>query len=221
MPNSTPPDSSSGSNPVPRAAAARLSLYLRELRRLQGNGVTGISSRELGAALGVSDAIVRRDLASLGQLGRRGVGYSVLSLMDQIRSLMGIDRPWPVLLVGAGSLGTALLRHRGFSEQGFHVVAAVDIDPERIGKKVGSVEIFDVEQLEPLVQQHRVALAILAVPGDAAGALAQRIADAGIAGILNFSPVTLKVTGEVSVANVDLAGELQQLAFSVARAMND
>ncbi len=214
------PDDSLGQNPVRRAAAARLSLYLRELRRLQRLGVIGISSRELGEALGVTDAVVRRDLASLGQLGRRGVGYSVVGLMEQIRQLMGIERPWHVLLVGAGSLGTALLRHRGFSEQGFRVVAAVDVDPSQTGRQVGTVTIHPLHELEELITEHQVTLAILTVPAEAAAAIAQRLADAGVSGILNFAPVTIKVTGDVCIANVDLAGELQQLAFLVARSLD-
>src|SRR6056297_2391598 len=114
-------------NPIPAAAVARLSLYLRELRRLQGAGIEGVSSSQLGGRLGVSSAVVRRDLATLGQLGRRGVGYEIAGLSNRIRAALGADQVWNVALIGTGSLGTALLRYRGFSEQGFRLKAAFDI----------------------------------------------------------------------------------------------
>jgi redox-sensing transcriptional repressor len=204
-------------SPISRATAVRLSLYLRELRRLQREAVAGISSQDLGNSLGVSDAVVRRDLACLGQLGRRGVGYSVQELICNICEIMGMARDWHVLLVGAGNLGTALLRYRGFGEQGFRVVAAIDNDPRRVGGKIGDVEIFHLDQLEETVETRQVSLGILAIPAEDAPAIAQRLATAGVSGILNFAPITLKIAGDICVANVDLAAELQQLAFSVAR----
>jgi redox-sensing transcriptional repressor len=202
---------------IPRAAAARLSLYLRELRRLQRDGIERISSRQLATELGVKDAIVRKDLAYLGAFGRRGVGYIVEELSQSIRTRMCGPTNWRVILVGAGNLGAALLGYRGFADQGFEVIAALDVDPQRIGKRLGNVTIEPLEHLEKIVSKNDITLAILAVPAEAALPIAQRIAATGLTGILNFAPTTLRLGGKTIVANVDLASELQQLAFSVNR----
>ena len=116
---------------IPSATVGRLILYARELQRLRREGQTHVSSGELGVLLSVSDAVVRRDVSYLGQMGRRGVGYEVGPLIHQIRETMGTNVKWKVALIGAGSLGTALIRYRGFSEQGFELVAAFDSDPAR------------------------------------------------------------------------------------------
>ena len=176
-----------------------------------------VSSNDLGIRLGVSAAIVRRDLATLGHMGRRGVGYDPSSLAARIRSVLGADKVWNVALFGTGSLGTALLRYRGFAEQGFRLVAAFDIRPDRIGESLGGVPVIDLAELEETIERRGVSLAILAVPAEAAQEIAERLSRAGVTGILNFAPVTLNVAGETCVANVDLASELQQLSFAVAR----
>ncbi len=203
--------------PIPSAAVGRLSLYLRELRHLSREGLSSTSSHELGRRLGVSAAVVRRDLACLGQLGRRGVGYDVAALCEGIRAALGVDQTWNVALVGTGSLGTALLRYRGFAEQGFRLLAAFDIRPERIGGQVEGVPILDLRELEATIAARGITLAILAVPADAAQGIADRLARCSIAGILNFAPVTLRVGRSTCIANVDLASELQQLSFAVVR----
>jgi redox-sensing transcriptional repressor len=202
---------------IPAAAVARLTLYLRELRRLDRQGETGVSSSNLGKRLGVSAAVVRRDLAWLGQLGRRGVGYDVAALIARIRAVLSADQVWNVALIGAGSLGTALMRYRGFAEQGFRLRAAFDVRPDRLGLSVGEIPVLPMTSLEAELAAQQITLAILAVPAEAAQLTAERLAQAGIAGILNFAPVTLRVGGETCVANVDLANELQQLSFAVAR----
>lgn len=209
-------------NPPPKsnlrgASLARLSLYLRELRRMTHEGSERTSSAILGKRLGVSADVVRRDLATLGQLGRRGQGYEVAPLAKSIRGALGADQTWNVALVGAGSLGTALLRYRGFAEQGFHLVAAFDIRSDRIGETIGGVPVYDLESLEAVIDELQINLAILAVPAESAAATAQRLQRGGIAGILNFAPLSLGSLGPTAIANVDLASELQQLSFTVAR----
>jgi len=203
------------SHEIPRAAVGRLSLYLRELRRLSANGFECVSSKRLGELLGVSDAVVRRDLGYLKPQGRRGVGYLIPPLIERIRQTLGSNHVWNVVLIGVGSLGNALLRYQGFQEQGFRWVAAFDVDPQRIGKSVGGVPVFGCEDLERQVSDLEANLAIIAVPAPATNDIARRLSTAGVTGILNFAPVVLQVGGETCVANVDLASELQQLAFSV------
>lgn len=181
------------------------------------DSIPRVNSDELGRRLGVSAAIVRRDLSNLGHLGRRGVGYDPSSLAARIRSVLGADKVWNVALIGTGSLGTALLRYRGFGEQGFRLVAAFDIRPDRIGESLGGVPVIHLSELEETIRRRGVTLAILAVPAEAAQETADRLSRAGVTGVLNFAPVTLRVGRETCVANVDLASELQQLSFAVAR----
>lgn len=200
---------------IPRAAVGRLSLYLRELQRLAAEEMQHVSSRRLGELLGVSDAVVRRDLGHLRPAGRRGVGYTIAPLIVRIRQTLGGHMEWRVALVGAGSLGHALLRYKGFEQQRFHFVAAFDVDPDLVGTEIGGVPVRGVEALEQEIRDQQITLAILSVPAGAAHSLAKRLSRAGITGILNFAPVVLQTGPETCITNVDLASELQQLAFSV------
>lgn len=163
----------------------------------------------------VSPAVVRRDLSSLGAAGRRGVGYPVQHLIEQIGSVLGSGLQWHVVLVGVGSLGDALLRYRGFEQLGFRLIAAFDQDQDKIGKPIGGVEILDSATMVGKLAELSPDLAIMAVPADQAGDVASDLVAAGISGILNFAPTTLRLPNSVAVVNVDLASELQRLAFSV------
>lgn len=200
---------------LPQPTVGRLSLYYRELRRLLDAGKASLNSRELGRLVDVSPAVVRRDLSALGTIGRRGVGYDVATLIDRIGSVLGSGVPWSVVLVGVGSLGDALLRYRGFQRLGFRLTAAFDNDPARIGTSIGGIQILDVANLEAWVDDQPADLAILAVPAEHASSVAGRLVAGGVSGILNFAPTTLRLSGEVAVVNVDLASELQRLAFTV------
>ena len=201
----------------PAAAIGRMSLYLRELQRLQDAAVLSTSSRDLARRLDVSPEVVRRDLAWLGSLGRRGIGYEVSVLATRLRAVLGSDTTWRVALIGTGSLGHALLRYQGFSRLGFELVAALDIDPAWIGEKITGITIRDAAKLETVFKQTRPQLAILAVPAEVAAEVAVRIARAGVSGILNFAPTSLKLPRDVGVVNVDLASEMQRLAFHVTQ----
>lgn len=200
---------------VPKAVVSRLSLYLRELQRLQRDGVVTTSSTQLGQLLGFTDAQVRKDLAHFGHFGYPGVGYRCSELVAAVKQIIGTDHTWPVVLAGVGNLGRALLGHRGFSHQGFDIVAAVDSDPTKFGKTLDGIEIRPISQLPELVLQHDVRLAIIAAPASAAQEVAERIVAAGIYGILNFAPITLHLPPEVAVSSVDLAIEMEQLSFAM------
>ncbi len=203
--------------PIP--AVRRLSLYLRELEVLQKKDLKTVSSRQLGAALGLTDAQVRKDLAYFGQFGRPGKGYDVSEMIARIRGILGTDRTWRALLVGAGHLGTALLSYGGFFGKGFEIVAAFDNNPSKIGRLVGpppGIEIRSPDRIEEVVKELGVQMAILCVPPAAAQELADRLVAAGIKGILNFAPVTLTIPDHVSVGSVDLAQRLEQLAFHIS-----
>lgn len=202
---------------VPKAVVSRLSLYLRELQQVLRIGKKTISSSKLGRRLGITDAQVRKDFAYFGQFGYPGIGYRCEELVLEIRHILGTDRTWPVALIGCGNLGQALLGYRGFGKQGFQVKLAFDIDPAIVGQTFEGLTVIHLDQLSRLVQEKDVRLAILAVPAKAANQAVDAIVEAGITGILNFAPVTLNLPKSVSVVGVDLAMELEQLAFAVVK----
>ena len=184
---------------VPKAVVGRLSLYSRELQQLVQQGQETINSAQLGKRLGVTDAQVRKDLAYFGQFGYPGIGYRCGELVEQIRRILGTTASWSVALVGVGNLGHALLRYRGFAEQGFRIVAALDVDPQKVGQEIASVRVQPLDQLADVLRAHDIRIAILAVPSSQAQRVAQQLVDAGIVGILNFAPVTLTLPEEVAV----------------------
>jgi redox-sensing transcriptional repressor len=197
-----------------RAAAQRLSLYLRCLNAWTDENEK-ISSGRIAAAVGVTDAQVRRDLAALGHLGQRGIGYDPRELAGAIRAAMGINRPWRAVLVGVGNLGRALLRYQGFRAQGFDIVGLFDTDPAKTGQQVEGLTVEPVERLQTQVAALGAELGVVTVPGDAAQSVAEALVAAGIRGILNFAPVVLKLPPTVRCVTVDLTIQLEQLAFLI------
>lgn len=197
-----------------RAAAQRLSLYLRCVAGWPADGEK-VSSGRIADAVGVSDAQVRRDLAALGHLGQRGVGYDAKELAAAIRTALGIDRPWRAVLVGVGNLGRALLRYQGFHAQGFDIVALFDSDASKVGQEVEGLKVEPLSSLPGRVAELGAELGVLTVPAEAAHAVAEVLTAAGIRGILNFAPVVLKLPRRVRLVTVDLAIQLEQLAFQV------
>jgi len=197
-----------------RAAAHRLSLYLRFLADWPADGGK-VSSGQIAKPVGVSDAQVRRDLAALGNLGQRGIGYDAAELAEAIRAALGIDRTWRAVLVGVGNLARALLRYRGFRTQGFEVLALFDADPAKVGERVEGLVIEPTERLTERVRELGAELAILTVPADAAQPVADQLSAAGIRGVLNFAPVLLRLPPRVKLVSVDLAIQLEQLAFLI------
>lgn len=196
---------------------ARLSLYLRELQLLINDDKRTVSSQVLGTRLGVTGAQVRKDFTYFGQFGYPGVGYRCDELIAEIKRILGTDQTWPVALIGCGNLGQALLGYRGFQKQGFDVVAAFDISPKLIGTKLAGLTVQDIAELPEWVAEKKISLVILAVPADAANAAVEVIVRSGVTGILNFAPVMLKLPKRIRVVGVDLAIELEQLAFGVAK----
>ena len=200
---------------VPKAVVSRLSLYLRELQHLIREGHETISSGQLGKRLGFSDAQVRKDLAYFGHFGYPGIGYRCNELIVAVRKILGTDRVWPVVIVGIGNLGRALLGYKGFSQQGFNIVAALDTDASKVGTQVEGVPVHHATKLAEIVREHRIKLGMSAVPAPAAQAVADQLVAAGIEGIVNFAPLTISLPETVSHIGVDLAIELEQLCFSV------
>jgi redox-sensing transcriptional repressor len=199
--------------PIPEATVGRLPVYLRALVDLAETGAVTVSSEDLAEAAGVNSAKVRKDLSHLGSYGTRGVGYDVAYLIHQIRRELGLTQDWPIVIAGVGNLGHALANYRGFPERGFSVVALVDVDPAKVGEAVGGLRIHHVDELPALVRLHRIAIGVIATPTASAQDVADRMVAAGIRSILNFAPATIAVPDNVSVRKVDLAVELQILAF--------
>ncbi|HSQ37964.1 MAG TPA: redox-sensing transcriptional repressor Rex [Acidimicrobiia bacterium] len=202
--------------PLPRVVVPRLSLYLRCLEELPP-GVERISSEALAELAGVTSAKLRKDLSYLGSYGVRGVGYHTEHLRYQIHRELGLTRDWPLVIVGMGNLGHALARYEGFREQGFHVVGVFDDDPAKVGGRVGHLAVEPLEALAATVQEHEARIGVIATPPQAAQAVAEMLAAAGVASILNFSPTVLRVPSHVHVRRVDVSSELQVLACYLHR----
>lgn len=199
--------------PIPEATVARLPLYLRVLVDLVTAEEITASSDALAEASGVTSAKVRKDLSYLGSYGTRGKGYDVAYLVHQIRRELGLTQPWPIAIVGIGNLGQALANFRGFGERGFRVAALVDADPAKVGERIGEVEVRPVAELARLVAEHGVSIGVVATPAATAQEAADALVAAGVRSILNFAPAVLSVPPGVTVRKVDLAIELQILAY--------
>src|SRR6478736_4886143 len=154
--NKEKPEETAAELQVPKAVVSRLSLYLRELQHLVRDGHETTSSTQLGRLLGFTDAQVRKDLAYFGQFGYPGIGYRCSELIDAIKGILGTKQPWPLAIVGLGNLGRALMGYRGFQQQGFQIVAALDTDPAKIGKKVEGIEIFDLDKVQQIAEERRI-----------------------------------------------------------------
>lgn len=200
---------------IPRKAIYRLSIYLRCLLRLQANGIETISSEALAKAAGVKSTQLRKDLTYFGQFGTRGLGYDVEQLTSMISNLLGTSSLQPVILVGVGNLGSALLTYKGFEQEGFEVVAAFDVSPTAAKRRTKFKEIYAMNKLPEIVPDLAIRMAILAVPSVAAQEVANQLVKAGVAGILNFAPIVLQVPEEVTVNNVNLAIELENLSYFI------
>lgn len=198
---------------LPEATVIRLPLYLRALVDLATSGEGTVSSEELAEAVGLTSAKVRKDLSYLGSYGTRGVGYDVAYLIHQIRRELGLTQHWGIVIAGLGNLGNALANYRGFAERGFRVAALVDVDPKKVGTSIDGVPVRPLEDLPAIVREERVAIGVIATPAGAAQAVADEMVAAGIRSILNFAPAVVTAAAGVTIRKVDLATELQVLAY--------
>ena len=200
---------------IPRKTIYRLSIYLRCLARLKENGIGTVSSEALAKAAGVKPTQLRKDLAYFGTFGTRGLGYDVTELSKKIAEELGTSSLQPVILVGVGNLGLALLSYRGFEKEGFEIIAAFDAKPRRQRDKKIKQPVIGMEQLPEFIREHNVKMAILSVPAAVAQAVANLLVESGIMGILNFAPIVLTVPEDVMVNNVNLAIELENLSYFI------
>ena len=202
---------------VPDATVARLATYLRVLSTLADRSVSTVSSEELATVAGVNSAKLRKDLSYLGSYGIRGVGYDVTTLIAQISRTLGLTVHRSVALIGVGNLGQALAGYAGFATRGFRIAALVDADPARVGSEIRGLVVSDIADLDAVVAENGITIAVLAVPAAAAQDVCDKLVAAGVTSILNFAPVVLSVPPHVHLRKVDLAAELQILSFHETR----
>ena len=199
------------------ATINRLSIYMRTLQELSEEEVDVISSERLAKQCGVNPAQIRKDLAYFGEFGVRGVGYRVSDLVNQIKDILGLNRPWNLGMIGLGNLGSALIRHGNFVKHGYIFTAAFDVDPQKVGKRLpNGLTINHVDEVEEVVREREVHVGIIATPASAAQSVANQLVLGGINGILNFAPVQIQVPDCCHVENVDFTIKLDAIAYHLS-----
>lgn len=197
---------------IPPNVIPRLSRYYRALYEL---GHTWISSQMLSEVTGFSAAQIRKDLGYFGQFGLTGKGYNAEQLKKSIKTILGLDRTWNISVIGVGNLGRALMGYKGFKKQGFEIIAAFDVDPQKTGRAINGVKIYPLSQMASVIKEKNIHIAILTVPESFAQQTAEEAFKGGIKSILNFAPVHLKLPESVKVRNIDMTIEIERLSFLI------
>jgi len=202
---------------ISESAVHRLSLYLRILEDLEGEGRETVSSEEMSGQSATTAAQVRKDLSLFGSFGKRGLGYDVVELAVRLKRILGLDRRWRVALVGAGRIGSALVEYGGFGERCYDVVAIFDSDASKVGKRWGGLRVRDISEFVSVANDQGVEIVILAIPVESVPSVMEHVKKAGVRGILNFAPTKLKVPGGVAVKDVNMVMELEALSFALSQ----
>ena len=202
---------------VPQATVPRLARYLRVLHRLESEGVPKVSSKELAERLDANAAQIRKDFSYFGEFGVRGVGYEVEYLIDQLSRCLGVSEKWKVIILGAGKLGSALARYRGFQEEGFTLVGVFDSSQRVVGIDIDGVSVRPERELAEFLKDNPVDIAILTVPGEVAQLVADKVIAGGVRGIVNFAPARLASVDGVFIRQVDLSTELMVVSFYLSK----
>jgi redox-sensing transcriptional repressor len=202
---------------IPYVAINRLSIYYRCLERISEVKNLGhfevISSSEMAEITGINSAQIRKDLAYFGEFGKRGVGYSLKNLSKELKNILGLDKKWPIIIVGAGNLGQALINYKGLEKRGFVIEGIFDNSPIKIGKKLRQIIIQDVKEIESFIKKKNIKIAVLTVPATSAQEVADRMVKGGIKAILNFAPIRIILSPEIKIHNVDLSIEFEGLTY--------
>lgn len=202
---------------IPEIVVSRLPVYLRALSEMKAANREITSSQELGDRLGFSSAQIRKDLSQFGEFGKQGTGYHISFLIEQLQRILKVDRVWDTALVGAGDLGHAVANYGGFVHRGFRIIAVFDNDPEKIGEKAGPFVIQDISNLDSIIRERGVKIAMLTVPAAAAQALANRLVEAGVLAILCYAPTSISVPDHVRVEYIDPSLHLQNMAYYLSK----
>jgi redox-sensing transcriptional repressor len=198
---------------IPDIVIRRLPIYARSLSYLASEGITTVSSSELGSRIGVTAAQIRRDLSYFGEFGKQGKGYNVQFLLNQIRDILHLEQQWGVALVGVGHLGQAIAHYGGFKDKGFEITALFDADPARIGQVIDNREIYHFNRIPEIVPELGLEVAIVAVPATSAQEVVDLLVQAGVKAILNYAPITVQVPPDVRTRNIDPVGALQSMTY--------
>lgn len=202
---------------IPMATISRLSIYTRTLQELLEEEVDVISSERLAKQCAVNPAQIRKDLAYFGEFGVRGVGYRVADLLNEIKEILGLNRPWNLGMVGIGNLGSALIRHANFLRHGYIFTAAFDVDPQKVGRRLpNGLLISHLEEIDEVVRERDVHIGVITTPSSAAQSVANQLVLAGINGILNFAPIQIQVPNCCHVENVDFTIKLDSIAYHLS-----
>ena len=198
---------------IPDIIIGRLPIYLRALWRMKAEGKLTTSSQELGAAVGISAAQIRKDLSQFGEFGKQGTGYDIAFLIDQLREILKVERVWDVVVVGMGDMGHALARYQGFSDRGFRVAMVFDNYPTKIGGQVGKFSVRDAKEIVTAIRNSGIKLAMLCVPASAAQEVTNLLVEAGVKAILNYAPISLNVPAGIRVQYLDPSIGLQRMTY--------
>lgn len=202
---------------ISKATIDRLPLYFRTLGQIRSEGVEIISSDELGKKIGVTPEQIRKDLASFGEFGKKGVGYYVADLSRQIGEILGLHRSWNLALIGYGRLGGALAHYQNFKNLGFKLKAVFDADPDKVGQPADGLTVRPLSELEEVIKAEGINIAIITVPIGSAQEIVDRIVAAGVKGIWNFAPLKINVPSYVRICNEDLSVGLTGLSYYLSR----
>lgn len=197
----------------PKTTIERLSYYFRALEDLTRRGIDTISSEALGGKLNIKSSQIRKDLSYFGDFGKRGMGYDVKYLLKELRYILGLDRQWSVIIVGADHLGLAMAQYPGFEKRGFEVKAIFDVSRGKADKEVGGIPVLHISKIPDFVNENEIEIGIITVPAAGAQQVADTLSKSGIKAILNFAPVSLKVDEDVRCLSVDLTTKLEALAY--------
>jgi len=206
---------------VSEAVIRRLPGYYRHLRELEKEGVQQISSEELGRRMRLTASQIRQDINCFGGFGRQGFGYDVPKLRASIGSILGLNQPHRMIIVGAGNIGRAVANYSYFGEAGFQVAAVFDVDPDKIGANIGAVTVQDMRNIQRYIAENKVDICVLAVPSEVVQALADALCGFGVKAFWNFAPVDLKLPKEIALVNVHLEEGLQILSFRMLNKMRE
>lgn len=201
----------------PDVVIRRLPLYARSLRYLLQEGITSVSSQELGDRINVTAAQIRKDLSYFGEFGKQGIGYDVERLLAHIENILGLTQEWPVVLVGIGHLGEAIARYEGFRSQGLRIAGLFDGDAAKIGRDIAGMTIHGIEEIDSFVREQEIRLAIIAVPASYAQEVADQLIAAGVRAILSYAPVVIQTPDDVWVRYIDPVSVLHSMTYYLAR----
>ena len=201
---------------IAESTVRRLSLYLRFLEEFEEQGAVTVSSEALASRGGTTSAQVRKDLSFFGSFGKRGLGYRVPELKTRLRDILGLDRRYRVVVIGAGKIGSALVQYGGFRDRGFDLVSIYDNDAAKIGRNWDGLPVRDIAQLEKDLRVEPADIGAVVTPAEAAQSVADRLVSCGVSAILNFAPVQLQVPERVTVKTVNLVLELEALSYILA-----